>query len=82
MTCTHLHVGAACVTVCRTPMVELRREPDRVRWCFKCRRHLPHDFVLLGDPEPSYYEPTPCYRCSGCGEDHTVGFGGCREWSE
>lgn len=63
-------------------MVELRRSPDRVRWCFQCRQHHMHDFVLLGDPEPSYYDPTPTYRCHGCNEDHTVFPGREREWSE
>lgn len=70
------------VHVCHTPMEEILRQPDRVRWCFRCRAHLPHDFVLLATVEPSYYEPTPMYACSGCGQDHTVGFGRHREWFE
>jgi hypothetical protein len=68
--------------ICRTPMKEILREPDRVRWCFRCRAHLPHDFVVLATVEPSYYDPTPRYDCSRCGEDHTLGFGMEREWSE
>lgn len=82
MTCTHVHIGDACVTICGSRMVELRRIPNRVRWCFRCRKHLMHDLVLLGDPEPSYYEPTPAFRCHGCNEDHTLGFGMERVWDE
>lgn len=42
-----------------------------LRWCFGCRQHLPHDWFLLGDKEPSYYDPVWVRKCSGCGEDRT-----------
>lgn len=67
------------------PQTELRREPYGERWCYKCRKRLPHDAVLLGDPGPdafpsvdawlattgSWLEPAWVFRCAGCGQDHT-----------
>lgn len=63
------------------PRVEIAREPEQVRWCFGCRSHLPHDWVLLDDvhpddvrsgrAEPSYYEPIWVRHCSRCGKDRT-----------
>ena len=56
------------------PTVEIKREVERVRWCFRCRRRLRHVAVLLDDPperQPSYYEPVWVLRCAGCGKDHT-----------
>lgn len=71
MTCSHVHVGSACVTVCRGPaMVEAKREPDRVRWCFLCRRHLMHHAVLMAPVGESYYGPHWRLACDGCDEDH------------
>ena len=37
------------------PSRELKREPDdrEARWCFRCRRRGRHEWVLLGDPDPS-----------------------------
>ena len=55
------------------PSHEYRRESDGVRWCFGCRKHLPHDLVVLGDPpgELSYYDPIVVRKCSRCGKDRT-----------
>jgi hypothetical protein len=56
------------------PSVVIREEPDRARWCFKCRKHLMHTAVLLDDPperQPSYYEPVWVLRCPCCGGDYT-----------
>lgn len=57
------------------PMVEHRREPwGDPRWCFKCRKRLQHDAVLLiqdPDSEPSYVgDPRWKVECHGCGQDH------------
>jgi hypothetical protein len=41
------------------------------RWCFGCRKHLPHSLVLLGDEEPGWYDPVAVLRCSRCGKDCT-----------
>lgn len=76
MTCVDIGRGA----LCGGGLQAVRREPDKVRWCFKCRKHLMHDFVVLDYPEPSYYGPLPRFDCPDCHEDHTVGFGGIREW--
>lgn len=49
----------------------LRTEPDGDRWCFGCRKRLPHTWVLMGDSQPSYYDPVWLRRCTVCGHDHT-----------
>ena len=55
------------------PSHEYRRIPDGERWCFGCRKRLPHDDVLLGDPPEvmSWYDPVWVCQCSGCGRDRT-----------
>jgi hypothetical protein len=57
-----------------------RTEPDdrETRWCFRCRKRLPHVWKLIGDPPDvvTYYENQWVIECSGCGEDHTY-FPGC-----
>ncbi len=58
------------------PDKELAREPAGERWCFGCRKRLPHDWVLLGDSEPSYYEPVWVRQCSQCEQDRTAFPGG------
>jgi len=49
------------------------------RWCFKCRKYLIHNKVLLteilkydeqGNLINGYYEPQVVFECRGCGEDH------------
>ncbi len=42
------------------------------KWCFGCRKRLPHTVRVLGDEEPSYYEPVAVRVCSGCGRDQTA----------
>lgn len=60
------------VWVCRGPALrEVRRVPDEVRWCFNCRKHLPHDWVVLDSDEPSYYEPIGRRDCPSCHGDFT-----------
>jgi hypothetical protein len=54
------------------PTKELKREPAGDLWCFGCRRHLPHDWVLFGDEEPSYYDPVWVRHCSRCAKDLTA----------
>ena len=53
------------------PTVEVARRHDRIRWCFACRAHLPHDIVALDYDEPSYYEPVMKLECSRCKKDRT-----------
>ena len=81
MTCEHVHVGDACVTICGpSGVVVLREEDAGVRWCFGCRAHLSHTDRLKADAEPSYYGPWWVRECSGCGEDRTVFPGRSVEW--
>ena len=65
------------------PKHVIKREDAGVRWCFGCRKHLPHEWLLLHDnPHPlpddypveqlSYYEPVWTCRCSQCGKDRTA----------
>lgn len=51
----------------------LKVEPDDrpTRWCFGCRAHLPHKWVLMGDSKPSYYDPVWILRCPQCNKDRT-----------
>jgi hypothetical protein len=58
------------------PNIELAREPAGDLWCFADRKRLPHDWVLMGDREPSYYDPIWVRRCSNCHRDRTY-FPGC-----
>jgi hypothetical protein len=61
-------------------MKEIRREPVGTKWCFKCRKHLPHDWIVLDTFEPSYYEPTRRFDCSGCHQEHVLFPGRVWEW--
>lgn len=52
-------------------MHEHNRVPWEDRWCFKCRRRLPHDAVLFvaDDGEDDWYGPQWEVQCHGCGGD-------------
>lgn len=53
-------------------MREHHREPNAEhRWCFKCRKKLPHEKILMVPVGPGYHGPHWRVECSGCGEDHT-----------
>lgn len=72
------------VHICPGPSWERATAADSrpTRWCFKCRRHLPHTWALMDDPperQPSYYEMVPVIRCTRCGEDHTTHPGSYRD---
>ncbi len=63
--------------ICGSAQRVIAEEPDQVRWCFECRKYLPHTWQLLDDiVQPSYYEATWRLHCAGCGLDHTY-FPGC-----
>jgi hypothetical protein len=56
------------------PTVEIARTSDGTRWCFGCRKHLPHDLVLLDyrdDDTYHYFGPATVTKCSRCGKDRT-----------
>lgn len=58
------------------PRHEYSRKPDSrpARWCFKCRQHLPHEIVVIGDPPEamSYYAPIVKIECPQCREEHVL----------
>lgn len=54
------------------PTKVLLRQDAGVYWCFGCRKHLRHEDVLLGDEEPSYYDPVWVRKCTSCGQDRTA----------
>lgn len=62
------------------PSHEYSRKPDTrpTRWCFGCRKHLPHEIVVIGDPPGviSYYEHIAIRQCTRCRHDRTT-FPGC-----
>lgn len=68
------------VHIHRTPMREVSRKPAGVKWCFKCRKHLPHDWIVLVTVEPSYYEPTARYDCPQCHEENVLFPGRVWKW--
>jgi hypothetical protein len=62
-------VGMTILCIIPGPRYVIRRAFEPARWCFGERKRRMGMHVLLGDREPSYYEPIWVYRCDGCGED-------------
>ena len=61
------------IHVLRVPTHEIRREPVGEKWCFNCRKHLPHDAVTFTPDDPrSYYGPHWHFECSRCHRDFTA----------
>ncbi len=57
------------------------RHPKGERWCFICRGRRPFELVLVVEPFPSYYAPSPSIRCADCGSvDGDLFPGRIREW--
>ena len=57
--------------ILRVPVEEYHREPESVRWCFKCRKHLLHELVCRRPIDRmSYYGPQADLECVGCHEDN------------
>jgi hypothetical protein len=52
--------------------VEFSRKPIGIKWCFGCRKHTEHFWVVEGDPEPNYYGPNWGRKCSLCNQDRTL----------
>ena len=62
------------IFLCPGPSAVIKTEDAGERWCFQCRKRLPHTWELLDDPperQPSYYEPVWSCKCPRCGQDHT-----------
>lgn len=70
MTCVCLHDsdGKHVGSVCMTNETPLRVEAAGLKWCFGCRARRQHYWELMGDVEPSYWEPTWVCRCAECGK--------------
>jgi len=51
------------------------RKRRRWKWCFNCRKRLPHMLTMTYEVEPSYYEPWVWWKCGGCGKDFTLFWG-------
>jgi hypothetical protein len=47
------------------------RKRNRWKWCFGCRKRLPHMLMMAYDSKPSYYDPIIRWKCGGCGKDRT-----------
>ena len=64
--------------ICTSGPTEERklRKRNRMKWCFKCRKKLPHMLTALVETKPTYYDPVVFWKCSGCGRDFTL-FPGC-----
>lgn len=61
--------------VCRAPALDrtLKVPDDRpTRYCFGCRKRLPHSWEFGFYDEPTYWEPPHYLRCSGCGQDRAL----------
>jgi hypothetical protein len=48
------------------------RKRHRWKWCFNCRKRLPHMLTMSREVEPSYYDPYVWWKCGGCGKDFTL----------
>jgi hypothetical protein len=57
--------------ILRVQTHEVSRKDEKVRWCFKCRKHLMHELVVRTPDDPmSYYGPHAALECVGCHEDN------------
>ena len=49
----------------------IKTKPAGVKWCFGCRKRLPHTWEMWDYEQPSYYDPAVVLRCSRCNQDRT-----------
>lgn len=62
----HITPGPSCE-------VAVASDDRLTRFCFKCRKYLPHSWALMDDPperQPSYYDAVPVLRCARCRRDY------------
>jgi len=66
------HYGA--LTICRSGTTAEKpiRKRNRIKWCFRCRKHLPHMLTMTYEIERSYYDPIIWWKCAGCSKDCTT----------
>lgn len=69
--------GAVLGFVCRPGVMKEKalRKRSRWKWCFNCRKRLPHMLTMKYEIKPSYYDPLIFWKCSRCGEDYTLFWG-------
>jgi hypothetical protein len=48
-------VTVLCIIPGPTQLVKTEPDDRPTRWCFTCRKHVPHTWHLYSDPEPSRY---------------------------
>ena len=62
------------LTICRSPAVDrwITVPEQDTRYCFGCRKHLPHYWQFGFYDEPTYWEPPDHLRCSRCHEERTA----------
>lgn len=72
------------VHIHHTPMKEVVRKPDGVRWCFHCRKQREFLFIIKAPVEEfSYYGPSPSVWCSVCDSmDSDLFPGNYRQWED
>jgi len=66
--------GAVIGFICGTGKTRSRaiRKRRRWKWCFNCRKRLPHMLTMTYEVKPSYYDPLIYWKCAGCSEDCTL----------
>lgn len=79
MSCIH----SDNLTICRpSSWKAFSRQPVGDKWCFGCRKRLPHDWIVEGEDGESYYAPNARYDCTQCHRDRTLFPGWAREVAE
>lgn len=84
MSCSTVNYGGTPVILCGpVKQIEMTRESEGERWCFKCRKRQEFFFIVTRDEQPSYYGPNPSIQCGHCKTDDGDCFPGTsREWDE
>lgn len=54
------------VIVCGTSMVEHSRRSEGIKWCFRCRKRVEFERIVMAPDGLSYYGPTVDVECSNC----------------
>jgi hypothetical protein len=52
--------------ICGTRMKEYSRRSEGVHWCFRCRRRVEFEWVVMAPDGLSYYGPTAHMECTNC----------------
>lgn len=73
MTKEGLTKGELNIHICFSGETEERKlnTRNRWKWCYNCRKRLPHMLTALVEKAPSYYDPVIFWKCGRCGKDHT-----------